>query len=702
MCELIKSSDCCCCKIEIFFPSLAKEELEIMTSFLCTGEITYSDQSVVTKVFSNLTKLFGFPKSMSFKKTSVLVKEKVTNENYDYECKDTKNEPNYDPGIEARFDVSEIVKAKMVCNKGNELQNEILKSLVDECEINEFNNKQELETIQECLKVMPNNTFKPLCKSNNDKCMSVTSKAHLEEPADLPTPLKCSKCKYKSFSTQSELDEHIQLFHEGKSQNSFKCDYCHNFYSTKSNLTQHQIRSCKKVWDDSINVKSNQVIDQEIETIDDNMDIETDETESDDSDSSIFGFSESSPRRFISEKHLLQQQEVGLNMEDNDDKLGSLEYSSNNLNLSDEPSKDFADGIIDEVGFISRKVENPGKSVGDIETHTHTSSCYSSKWGNENSNPCPILGKNKLSSEPKRIFSSRLPPSDKKTMINSLKDSQDYVIDQAGKSPNLEIEKEVSENLQCDYVRIYGFCDKFSVMLDTVGIRQSKRLIENRNKLVCTCPPKKNNKARKIMCKMCDASFKKKDLEDHVKSVHEILIGEKKSFRCPLCEKIFESKAGIIGHSLNHKGLEKLECPTCKREFKGKGVLDKHIAVVHERKKTHLCTICGKAFSTGSYILKQHIRMVHEGKRPHVCDTCGKTFKRPHQLKNHILSSHGDGKKPFQCPSCDKTFTLKHNMLKHAFIHTNIRPYECNACDDKFKRSHHLTTHMRTVHGLIQ
>ena len=379
--------------------------------------------------------------------------------------------------------------------------------------------------------------------------------------------------------------------------------------------------------------------------------------------------------------------------------LGSLENSSNNLNLPDDQSNDFSDDIIDEVGYISRKFENPRKLV---ETHTHTSSCYSSKWGNENSNPCPILGKNKVRSEPKRTFSPRLPLSDKKTMIDSLKDSQDFVINQARKSPNLEIETEVSESLQCDYVRLYGFCDKFSVMLDTVGIKQSKRLIENRNKLVCTCPPKKNHKPRKIMCKMCDASFKKKDLEDHVKSVHEILIGEKKSFRCPQCEKIFESKAGIIRHiDLYHKGLEKLECPTCKREFRGKGVLDRHIAVVHERKKPHLCKICGKTFSAG-FLLKNHIRLVHEGKRPHVCDICGKTFKTPQQTKNHILSSHGDGKKPFQCPSCDKTFVLKHHMQKHAFIHTNIRSYECTACDDKFKRSHHLTTHMRTIHGLVQ
>ena len=77
----------------------------------------------------------------------------------------------------------------------------------------------------------------------------------------------------------------------------------------------------------SINIKSNhEVTNQEIETIDDNMDVETDETESDDSDSSIFGLSESSPRKFISEKHILQQEEVGLDIEDNDDMLGKVIY----------------------------------------------------------------------------------------------------------------------------------------------------------------------------------------------------------------------------------------------------------------------------------------------------------------------------------------------------------------------------------------
>ena len=66
----------------------------------------------------------------------------------------------------------------------------------------------------------------------------------IEKQVATPMKLKCSRCKYKSFSTQSELDEHIILVHEGKSKNKFECGHCHKFYSTKANLDKHILRNC--------------------------------------------------------------------------------------------------------------------------------------------------------------------------------------------------------------------------------------------------------------------------------------------------------------------------------------------------------------------------------------------------------------------------------------------------------------------------
>ena len=77
--EILQNLDCCCCKIEMFFPTLPKDELEIVIEFLYNGEIIYSDQNVVSKMFSNLTKLFGFPNCMSFKKIPIFSKNEMLN-----------------------------------------------------------------------------------------------------------------------------------------------------------------------------------------------------------------------------------------------------------------------------------------------------------------------------------------------------------------------------------------------------------------------------------------------------------------------------------------------------------------------------------------------------------------------------------------------------------------------------------------------
>ena len=60
---LVKSVPCCR-KIEIFVPSLSKEELKLVVEFLYNGEIICDDKSIACKVFSNLVQLFGFVECM--------------------------------------------------------------------------------------------------------------------------------------------------------------------------------------------------------------------------------------------------------------------------------------------------------------------------------------------------------------------------------------------------------------------------------------------------------------------------------------------------------------------------------------------------------------------------------------------------------------------------------------------------------------
>ena len=63
LCKMIQStiSDPCCCKIEIFCPSIAKEKLQIMVDFLYSGRTSCDDKVIAIQACENLNKMFGFP-----------------------------------------------------------------------------------------------------------------------------------------------------------------------------------------------------------------------------------------------------------------------------------------------------------------------------------------------------------------------------------------------------------------------------------------------------------------------------------------------------------------------------------------------------------------------------------------------------------------------------------------------------------------
>ena len=62
MCDIVRNSDCC--KIEMIFSSLLREELELMVEFLYKGQISCSDNTFADQVIANLQELLGFPKYM--------------------------------------------------------------------------------------------------------------------------------------------------------------------------------------------------------------------------------------------------------------------------------------------------------------------------------------------------------------------------------------------------------------------------------------------------------------------------------------------------------------------------------------------------------------------------------------------------------------------------------------------------------------
>ena len=76
--------------------------------------------------------------------------------------------------------------------------------------------------------------------------------------------------------------------------------------------------------------------------------------------------------------------------------------------------------------------------------------------------------------------------------------------------------------------------------------------------------------------------------------------------------------------------------------------LQSHKSSVYEKEK---CSICDKSYSNTSS-LKKHIASVHEKKKSHMCSICDYSSLRKDGLKSHIASVHGNNKL-HKCPICD-------------------------------------------------
>ena len=92
MLAIVKSAKFDCCrKLEIMFPTLSKDALDQIVTFLYNGQILCNNQNDGTRALKNLTTLLGFPESMNFSQS---IKDESYNE--DIQMFDVpKREPNY-------------------------------------------------------------------------------------------------------------------------------------------------------------------------------------------------------------------------------------------------------------------------------------------------------------------------------------------------------------------------------------------------------------------------------------------------------------------------------------------------------------------------------------------------------------------------------------------------------------------------------
>ena len=85
-----------------------------------------------------------------------------------------------------------------------------------------------------------------------------------------------------------------------------------------------------------------------------------------------------------------------------------------------------------------------------------------------------------------------------------------------------------------------------------------------------------------------------------------------------------------------------LQCKICNKVFIQKGILAKHIEIVHEGIKKYTCQYCNSRFSYKAN-LARHIERMHEkNNKNYPCEFCGKLFAVKIDLSRHIQRVHGE------------------------------------------------------------
>lgn len=112
------------------------------------------------------------------------------------------------------------------------------------------------------------------------------------------------------------------------------------------------------------------------------------------------------------------------------------------------------------------------------------------------------------------------------------------------------------------------------------------------------------------------------------------------SLKCPACKKKFKDRSNLIKHVRTHTGEKPYECKHCNKSFRHTSTLKDHMNV-HSQQNPYTCSFpnCGKQFANKPN-LKRHER-THTGEKPFACSICGQTFSQSSNCKSHEMSHSG-------------------------------------------------------------
>nr|XP_026496071.1 oocyte zinc finger protein XlCOF19-like [Vanessa tameamea] len=141
---------------------------------------------------------------------------------------------------------------------------------------------------------------------------------------------------------------------------------------------------------------------------------------------------------------------------------------------------------------------------------------------------------------------------------------------------------------------------------------------------------------KKYPCVYCESSFRRQDhLKRHINSLHST---GTKSLKCPICEEDFQRRDSLFKHVKRKHSDEKcFQCRECSYQCESIEELESHDSA-HLLQETHICSYCKKPFKRRDHMLR-HIKTLHLNQYT-VCPVCSQQFKRKDHVVRHCREKH--------------------------------------------------------------
>ena len=108
-------------------------------------------------------------------------------------------------------------------------------------------------------------------------------------------------------------------------------------------------------------------------------------------------------------------------------------------------------------------------------------------------------------------------------------------------------------------------------------------------------------------------------------------------------------------------------CQQCNYKCTNKGLLDKHVSIVHNKVRNFICQLCTAAFGQKIH-LDVHMKSIHMQEKPFACVHCAYKATTKGLLDKHVRTVHLK-ERPFSCQVCGTRFGQKAHLQKHAKTH---------------------------------